>query len=97
MIVSGHNRFLRALDFSGVRAPQPVVGTGGGTSTQRSRETPWVGKEVNGARVIEATSRYGYAYILWDKTTVGWEGTLFDQNGVLVQRCHLVARRLSCE
>jgi Calcineurin-like phosphoesterase len=96
IVVSGHNHFFQALDFAGARPPQLVVGTGGNRLVPIPREA-LVGKEVNGARVAAAAARYGYGYMVWDKTEFGWEGALFDENGSLAQRCRLVERKLTCE
>jgi len=96
LVVSGHNHFFQALDFAGLRPPQLVVGTGGDKLVPIPREA-LVGKEVNGARVVNATARYGYGYMVWDKTDFGWTGTLFDENGALTERCRLLGRRLVCE
>jgi hypothetical protein len=96
MVVSGHNHFFQALDFAGVRPAQLVVGTGGDKLVPIPREA-LVGKEVNGARVVNAAARYGYGYMVWDRSDLGWDGTLFDENGKLAQRCHLVERSLTCE
>jgi len=96
MVVSGHNHFFQALDFAGVRPPQLVVGTGGNKLVPIPREA-LAGKEVNGALVVDAAARYGYGYMVWDKSDVGWEGILFDENGTPARRCRLVERRLTCD
>jgi len=95
MIVSGHNHFFQALDFDGVRAPQLVVGTGGDVLLPIPREQ-LIGKNVNGARVADAATRFGFAYMVWDRAGVAWEGALFDENGRPAGHCTLVERRLSC-
>jgi predicted phosphodiesterase len=95
MVVSGHDHFFQALDFGGVRPPQLVVGTGGNKLVPIPRE-PIVGKDVNGATVVEASARFGFGYMVWDRTGTRWEGTLFDDKGRPVEHCRLDGRRLSC-
>ena len=95
MIVSGHNHFFQALDFDGARPPQLVVGTGGDALVPIPRER-LVGKNVNGARVVDAAARFGFAYMVWDKAGTVWEGALFDENAKPAGNCTLVERRLSC-
>jgi hypothetical protein len=95
MIVSGHNHFFQALDFGGARPPQLVVGTGGDALVPIPRER-LIGREVNGARVVEAAARFGFAYMVWDRAGSDWEGALFDENGKPVGSCRLAGRRLKC-
>jgi hypothetical protein len=96
MIVSGHNHFFQALDFAAVRPPQLVVGTGGDKLVPVPREA-LIGRDVNGARVVDAATRYGYGYMVWDRNGPDWDGTLFDENGISVKRCQLHGRHLKCD
>lgn len=96
MIVSGHLHYFQAVDFAGVRPPQLVVGTGGDDPEVLPPKT-LVGADVNGAKVVNAASRTGFGYMVWDridKTT--WNGTLFDVAGTPIEHCRLADRTLSC-
>jgi hypothetical protein len=95
MVVSGHNHFFEALDFTAIRPPQLVVGTGGDKLTPPSPE-PLVGKYVNGARVSAGMAWSGFAYMVWDKGDAIWEGTLFDEDGQSILHCRLINRWLGC-
>ncbi len=96
MIVSGHIHFFQAVDFGGVRPPQLVVGTGGDNLNVAPPQSV-AGADLNGRKVINATTYSGFGYVVWDRLdNATWAGTLFDVDGKPISRCRLADRSLSC-
>jgi hypothetical protein len=96
MYVAGHIHFFQAVDFGGVRPPQLVVGTGG-DNLEDMPSAPVTGADLNGRKVVNATTYSGFGYMVWDRVGAdSWTGTLFDVSGKALDHCRLADRLLSC-
>ncbi len=96
MVVSGHIHFFQAVDFGGVQPPQLVAGTGGDT-LEGIPAVSVTGADINGNKVIDATTYSRFGYVVWDRLDKNtWSGTLFNVDGKPIDRCRLADRLLSC-
>jgi Calcineurin-like phosphoesterase len=96
MYVAGHIHFFQAVDFGGARPPQLVVGTGG-DNLEGMPTAPVTGADLNGRKVVNATTYSGFGYMVWDRIdATDWTGTLYDVDGKPLDHCRLADRVLSC-
>ncbi|MBI1778377.1 MAG: metallophosphoesterase [Proteobacteria bacterium] len=96
MIVSGHIHFFQAVDFGPSRPAQLVAGTGG-DNLEPMVPKPVAGVPINGLQALNATTRSGFGYMVWDRLKPGtWSGVVFDDRGAPIERCRLDGRRLTC-
>jgi hypothetical protein len=96
MYVAGHIHFFQAVDFGGARPPQLVVGTGG-DNLEGMPTAAVTGADLNGLKVVNATTYSSFGYIVWDRVdSTNWSGTRFDVDGKPLDHCRLADRMLSC-
>jgi hypothetical protein len=95
IIVSGHIHSFQAVDFSGIRPSQLVVGTGG-NALNLMPPMSVAGTDVNGGKVVNFATYSGFGYMVWDRLDSNWVGTLLDVDGKAITHCRLVDRSLSC-
>lgn len=95
MHVAGHVHFFQAVDFGGLRPPTLVVGTGGDALATMAPMS-LIGANINGLRVVNSVTRLGFGYMIWERQSTQWNGTLYDVNGRALDRCTLVERSLNC-
>jgi hypothetical protein len=95
LVLSGHVHIFTAASFGAVRPAQLIVGNGGDT---RDGDLP--GSITKAVRIAELPADAfvveQFGYLVLDRTSAGWAGTLKDTEGHPLATCTIAGRDLHC-
>jgi len=95
LALSGHLHDFISYDFGPERPSQLVVGTGGDTLLPLGRAAI-EGSEIDGMKVRRGVAVERFGYLLLERTSTGWDGTLYAPDEEVLARCRLAGRDLEC-
>jgi hypothetical protein len=95
LVLSGHIHDFMGLDFGADHPAQLVVGNSG-TSSDSIVNPIEPGELIGDARVRRAFTASPYGFLVLDRTTSGWSGTVYGVNDTALAHCTFTGRDIAC-
>jgi hypothetical protein len=95
-VISGHIHTFQAVTYAGPRPAQVIVGNSGDALDKAIPET-LSGIAVDGMASSDISASDGFGFLLLERVTDGWQGTLYDRMGVKRRLCRMHARSFHCD
>jgi hypothetical protein len=96
LVLSGHLHDFTSYEFGPERPAQLIVGDSGDTLLPLGK-APLIGTEIDGIKVRKAFALERFGFFVLERTAVGWDGTLYNINDIVLARCKLSGRALECQ
>jgi hypothetical protein len=95
MVLSGHLHDFTSYAFGQGRPSQLIVGDSGDTMLALNNAKP-AGSEIDGMTVTGGFAVERFGFFVLDRSSDGWNGTLYATDNQVVAQCRISGRALDC-